>query len=296
MECLVSSADTTAEVDSTRVEKLKMEAHNLGTVATTIKSHCCLGLTATLVREDDLIQDLHWLIGPKLYEANWQQLQDEGYLARVRCIEVWCDMSEEFFIEYLQAQDSEDIPGSMRAAMQRALWTCNPNKLKTCEFLIRHHEQRGDKIIVFSDNIFILQLVGDGLSAGECTHADPQRIPGERSMQHHFPVEGPWPVAAGGYPPCQCDRPDLFALRIQTVGFAALGVSNAPPKTWQEAQRLGRILRPKPQATNTAGGFNAFFYSVVSRDTQELYHANRRQQFLVEQGYNYQAPGFTLHV
>lgn len=46
-----------------------------GTVATTIKSHCCLGLTATLVREDDLIQDLHWLIGPKLYEANWQQLQ-----------------------------------------------------------------------------------------------------------------------------------------------------------------------------------------------------------------------------
>ena len=56
----------------------------------------------------------------------------------------------------------------------------------------------------------------------------------------------------------------------------------------QEAQRLGRILRPKPCAAS--GPFNAFFYSVVSRDTQELYHANRRQQFLVEQGYNYQAP------
>ena len=52
-----------------------MPARTFRTVATTIKSHCCLGLTATLVREDDLIQDLHWLIGPKLYEANWQQLQ-----------------------------------------------------------------------------------------------------------------------------------------------------------------------------------------------------------------------------
>lgn len=52
---------------------------------------------------------------------------------------------------------------------------------------------------------------------------------------------------------------------------------------------MGRILRPKPSPAS--GGFNAFFYSVVSRDTQELYHANRRQQFLVEQGYNYQAPG-----
>merc|ERR1712178_520053 len=56
----------------------------------------------------------------------------------------------------------------------------------------------------------------------------------------------------------------------------------------QEAQRLGRILRPKPKSTNaSASKYNAFFYSLVSRDTQEMYYANRRQQFLVEQGYNY---------
>ncbi|CAJ1408021.1 unnamed protein product [Effrenium voratum] len=112
-------------------------ARTFRTVATGIKAHCCLG-TATLVREDDFIQDLHWLIGPKLYEANWQQLQDNGYLARLRCIEVWRDMSEEFFVQ----------PGSMRATIQRALGTCNPKKLDTCEYLIRLHEQRRDKMMV----------------------------------------------------------------------------------------------------------------------------------------------------
>merc|ERR1712060_400782 len=55
----------------------------------------------------------------------------------------------------------------------------------------------------------------------------------------------------------------------------------------QEAQRLGRILRPKPKAFNQSSKFNGFFYSIVSRDTQEMYYANKRQQFLVEQGYNY---------
>merc|ERR1719277_979201 len=74
-----------------------MPARTFRTVATTVKAHCSLGLTATLVREDNLIYDLHWLIGPKLYEASWQQLQDEGFLAKVRCVEVWCEMSRAFF-------------------------------------------------------------------------------------------------------------------------------------------------------------------------------------------------------
>eukprot|EP00913_Durusdinium_trenchii_P029542 g27693.t1 len=225
-----------------------MPARTFRTVATTIKSHCCLGLTATLVREDDLIQDLHWLIGPKLYEANWQQLQE----------------LPEFFMEYLQAQDGGDVPGSMRGSLQRALWTCNPNKLKTCEFLIRLHEQRGDKIIVFSDNIFILKEFA-------------------RKLGRYY--------ICGSSSACNT----IFLSKVGDnaidlpVANVIVQISSHYGSRRQEAQRLGRILRPKPQAKDGGtGGFNAFFYSVVSRDTQELYHANRRQQFLVEQGYNYQ--------
>lgn len=59
------------------------------------------GLTATLLREDDKIADLNFLIGPKLYEANWLELQANGYIARVQCAEVWCPMTPEFYREYL---------------------------------------------------------------------------------------------------------------------------------------------------------------------------------------------------
>merc|ERR1719343_1138317 len=92
-----------------------MPARTFRTVATTVKAHCILGLTATLVREDNLIYDLHWLIGPKLYEASWQQLQEEGFIARVRCVEVWCEMTRAFFAEYLRALDDRIYP------LQRAL-------------------------------------------------------------------------------------------------------------------------------------------------------------------------------
>ena len=66
-------------------------------VLTQVQSHTKLGLTATLVREDDKIADLNFLIGPKLYEANWLELQKEGFIARVQCAEVWCPMTPEFY-------------------------------------------------------------------------------------------------------------------------------------------------------------------------------------------------------
>jgi len=87
-------------------------------VCTKIKSHCKLGLTATLVREDDKIADLNFLIGPKLYEANWLDLQRKGYLARVQCIEVWCEMTPEFYKPYLDAKHNKRI----------VLYVNNPNK------------------------------------------------------------------------------------------------------------------------------------------------------------------------
>ena len=73
-----------------------------------IKAHVTLGLTATLVREDEKIEDLVYLIGPKLYEANWLDLQEQGFLARVQCIEVPCKMDPEFFRHYIQLQQERN--------------------------------------------------------------------------------------------------------------------------------------------------------------------------------------------
>ena len=92
-------------------------------VLTTISSHCKLGLTATLVREDDKITDLNFLIGPKLYEANWMELWNNGYLARVQCAEVWCPMTPEFYREYLNCKTRKRI----------LIYVMNPNKFRACQ-------------------------------------------------------------------------------------------------------------------------------------------------------------------
>mmetsp|Transcript_117042 Transcript_117042/g.372631 ORF Transcript_117042/g.372631 Transcript_117042/m.372631 type:complete len:748 (+) Transcript_117042:594-2837(+) len=248
-----------------------MPAKTFRTVATTVKAHCSLGLTATLVREDNLVHDLHWLIGPKLYEASWQQLQDDGFLARVRCVEVWCEMSKAFFAEYLRSM------GGKEGHLRRALWTCNPNKLIACEYLIRFHEQRGDKTIVFSDNIFLLEDFAKRLGR--------YYISGKVEMRERMQILSNFQNSS------TCNT-----IFLSKVGDNAIDIPNASVivqisshygSRRQEAQRLGRILRPKPKAFDATSKFNAFFYTLVSRDTQEMYYASRRQQFLVEQGYNY---------
>ncbi|KMQ94269.1 dna excision repair protein haywire [Lasius niger] len=78
-------------------------------VLTIVQSHCKLGLTATLLREDDKIADLNFLIGPKLYEANWLELQKRGFIAKVQCAEVWCPMTPEFYREYLGCKMSKKL-------------------------------------------------------------------------------------------------------------------------------------------------------------------------------------------
>jgi hypothetical protein len=128
-------------------------------VVTTIAAHAKLGLTATLVREDDKIDDLNFLIGPKLYEPNWMDLAKKGHIANVQCAEVWCPMTPEFYNEYLRETSRKRM----------LLYIMNPrksfpskcfvnNRFQACQFLIDYHEKRGDKIIVFSDNVYALQM------------------------------------------------------------------------------------------------------------------------------------------
>nr|CAD7263197.1 unnamed protein product [Timema shepardi] len=153
-------ANYATEAAHTRLKKLGPNIHNIyfaevhtipakmfRRVLTLVQSHCKLGLTATLLREDDKIADLNFLIGPKLYEANWLELQKRGFIAKVQCAEVWCPMTPEFYREYLVC----------RTCKKLLLYVMNPNKFRATQYLIRYHERRGDKTIVFSDNVFALK-------------------------------------------------------------------------------------------------------------------------------------------
>nr|XP_012154391.1 PREDICTED: DNA excision repair protein haywire isoform X2 [Megachile rotundata] len=234
-------------------------------VLTIVQSHCKLGLTATLLREDDKIADLNFLIGPKLYEANWLELQKRGFIARVQCAEVWCPMTPEFYREYLGCKMSKKL----------LLYVMNPNKFRCCQYLIRYHERRGDKTIVFSDNVFALK---------------------------HYAIKMNKPYIYG--PTSQSERIQIlqnfkFNTKVNTIFVSKVAdtsfdlpeanvliqISSHGGSRRQEAQRLGRILRAKKGAI--AEEYNAFFYTLVSQDTMEMNYSRKRQRFLVNQGYAY---------
>jgi DNA excision repair protein ERCC-3 len=94
-------------------------------VLTIVQSHCKLGLTATLLREDDKIADLNFLIGPKLYEANWLELQKRGFIARVQCAEVWCPMTPEFYREYLMCKTSKKLVSALEYTFHTFIFSQN---------------------------------------------------------------------------------------------------------------------------------------------------------------------------
>ncbi|KAI1007940.1 General transcription and DNA repair factor IIH helicase subunit [Podosphaera aphanis] len=237
-------------------------AHMFRRVTSIIKTHSKLGLTATLLREDQKIGDLNFLIGPKLYEANWMELAEQGHIARVQCAEVWCPMTTEFYTEYLR----------LPKAKQSLLWIMNPRKFQACQFLIDYHEKRGDKIIVFSDNIYALTAYATKLRKvfihGETSNAERLRI--LENFQHNDQVNTLFLSKIGD---TSLDLPEATCL---------IQISSHFGSRRQEAQRLGRILRAKRRNDE---GFNAFFYSLVSKDTQEMVYSSKRQAFLVDQGY-----------
>lgn len=234
-------------------------------VLTIVNAHCKLGLTATLVREDDKIADLNFLIGPKLYEANWMELQNNGYIARVQCAEVWCPMAPEFYREYLNTKSQKKL----------LLAVVNPNKFRACQFLIRYHERRNDKIIVFSDNVFALKSYAIKLNKpylyGPTSQGERMQI--LQNFVHNPKVNT---IFVSKVADTSFDLPEANVL----IQISAHGGSRR-----QEAQRMGRILRAKKGAV--AEEYNAFFYSLVSQDTMEMHFSLKRQRFLVNQGYAY---------
>lgn len=240
-------------------------AESFRRIMSQIKSHAKLGLTATLVREDDKIKDLNYLVGPKLYEANWMDLTRAGYLSKVRCVEVWCPMTKEFYREYLRrgSRDKDNY-----------FYVLNPNKFRMCEYLMRTHEARGDKILIFCDAIKPMEIYARRLQRpfiyGKVKEAERQELLDRFRSEPH---ERTLFISRVG--DTSIDLP--MATVIIQVNF--FGNSRR-----QEAQRLGRILRPTP---NSPKGSSAYFYTLVSADTCEMYHSAGRQQYLVDQGYTF---------
>lgn len=239
-------------------------------VLTIVKAHCKLGLTATLVREDDKIADLNFLIGPKMYEANWLELQNFGYIAKVQCSEVWCPMQAEFYREYLTARPSKRL----------LYYVMNPNKFRACQYLIKYHERRGDKIIVFADNVFALKHYA--MTLGRPYIYGPTSQSERMQLLQNFKLNAKVNT--------------IFVSKVADTSFdlpeanVLIQISSHGGSRRQEAQRLGRILRPKKGAL--AEEYNAYFYSLVSQDTIEMHFARKRQRFLANQGYSYKVVTF----
>lgn len=231
-------------------------------VLTIVKAHTKLGLTATFVREDKRIESLNYLIGPKLYEADWLSLANQGYIAKAQCAEVMCPMTKEFYREYLH--------GSTR--QRQMLYVMNPYKIQTCQYLIRRHAEKGDKTIVFSDNIFALKHYAERFSLpyiyGGTSNSERMRV--LQNFRYNPAVTTVFISKIGD---TSIDLPEASCL---------IQISSHYGSRRQEAQRLGRILR------TTAGNQqsrDAHFYTLVSRDTEEVYYSLNRRKFLMNQGY-----------
>jgi DNA excision repair protein ERCC-3 len=217
-----------------------------------------LGLTATLVREDGREDDVFTLIGPKRYDAPWKEIENQGWIAPADCVEVRVTLSDSERLTYAVAEPDE----------RYRLCSTTDTKTRVVERLVAQHA--ANQTLVIGQYIDQLDDLGERLGApvvkGETTVRERQRLfeafrTGEISMLVVSKVAN-------------------FSIDLPEASVA-IQVSGTFGSRQEEAQRLGRILRPK------ADGRTARFYSVVARDTLDQDYAQHRQRFLSEQGYAY---------
>ncbi|MDR9363064.1 MAG: DEAD/DEAH box helicase [Microbacteriaceae bacterium] len=218
-----------------------------------------LGLTATLVREDGREGDVFSLIGPKRFDALWKDIEAEGYIAPANCYEVRIPLTDEKRMEYAIAQQEERF---------RIASTIDEKIALTKQILKNHPGEPAliigqylDQIEQFSKTLDIPKLTGE-------TPVD------ERERLYKAFREGTIPALV-------VSRVANFSVDLPEASVA-IQVSGSFGSRQEEAQRLGRVMRPK------ADGRSAHFYTLISRDTVEQDFAQNRQRFLAEQGYGYQ--------
>ncbi|SLJ92452.1 MULTISPECIES: DNA repair helicase XPB [unclassified Paenibacillus] len=217
-----------------------------------------LGLTATLVREDGCEQDVFSLIGPKLYDMPWKELEQQGWIANVQCQEIRIPFTPELRSNYLEAE----VKHQFRLAAE------NPAKLAVIRRILDHHE--GMPALVIGQYLDQLESIAREIEA--------PLISGTMSQQERVK----WFAAfrRGEIKTIVVSKVANFAVDLPDAAVA-LEISGSFGSRQEEAQRLGRILRPK------SGENKAYFYALVSEDSKEQEFALRRQMFLVEQGYEY---------
>ncbi len=217
-----------------------------------------LGLTATLIREDGREGDVFSLIGPKRFDVPWKELEQSGWIANAHCREVRLRLSEEERLSYAVAEEQQKF----RIAAE------NPRKRELLEKILAFHQD--EPSLVIGQYLHQLELIAGDLDAPLITGETPQA---ERERLFDAFREGRLKTLV-------LSKVGNFALDLPDAQVM-IQVSGAFGSRQEEAQRLGRVLRPKRQ------GVSASFYSLVSRETKEEDFAHHRQLFLTEQGYQY---------
>jgi DNA excision repair protein ERCC-3 len=217
-----------------------------------------LGLTATLVREDGREADVFSLIGPKKYDVPWRELEQQGWIATAECHEIRVGLTEDEQMNYAMTETREKY----RIAAE------NPEKLTITRYLAERHQN--DQVLIIGQYLDQLKLLADELQAPLLTG---RVSTGQREKLYEQ-------FRRGEIKRLVVSKVANFAIDLPDANVA-IQVSGTFGSRQEEAQRLGRILRPKSD-----GGL-AYFYSIVTRDTRDQEFSANRQLFLTEQGYRY---------
>ena len=218
-----------------------------------------LGLTATLVREDGKEGDVFSLIGPKRFDAPWKDIEQQGYIAPAACFEVRVDLPDEERLEYAIASLDE----------RYRLAATSPTKIAVISKLLKKHP--GEPTLIIGQYLDQIAAVAGALKVPQITGETPvdER---ERLFQE---------FREGKLATLVVSKVANFSVDLPEASMA-IQISGSFGSRQEEAQRLGRLLRPK------ADGRTASFYTLISRDTVDQDFAQNRQRFLAEQGYSYQ--------
>ena len=217
-----------------------------------------LGLTATLVREDGKESDVFSLIGPKRFDVPWKELELHGWIAPATCTEIRVELPEAARMEYALAEPTQRY--RLAAASRR--------KLEVVHRLVDRH--RGDRVLVIGQFVDQLKTIAEELRAPLVTGQTAQKV-----REARFEA-----FRGGSIPVLVVSKVANFSIDLPEANVA-IQVSGTFGSRQEEAQRLGRIMRPK------ADHGQASFYSIVTRDTVDQTFALNRQRFLAEQGYDY---------
>lgn len=218
-----------------------------------------LGLTATLVREDGKEGDVFSLIGPKRFDAPWKEIEAEGYIAPAECFEIRVDLPEQERLDYAIAEQDE----------RYRMAATSKTKIPVIQKLMARH--KGEPTLIIGQYLDQIDEVATLLEIPKITGETPV-AERERLFQA---------FRDGSEPTLVVSKVANFSVDLPEASVA-IQISGSYGSRQEEAQRLGRLLRPK------ADGRTASFYTLIARDTVDQDFAQNRQRFLAEQGYSYQ--------